>query len=317
QINSIIIGLIIINVVVFFITQFFQFPVPGGLVSSLIEKGKNTLAFAIQRYGLFITIFSLFPEMIKNGWVWQVVTYMFLHGSLLHLFFNMYALFLFGRPLEEKWGTREFIYFYFASGIGAGIVTFIWNSITNPFIPTIGASGAVFGVMLAFGLEFPNAMLLLFFIIPVRAKYAALIFGGIELVMLATGSMRGIGHFTHLAGLFFGYMYYVMRIKNRYRSGRRGGPGITRRLKRGVSNKIRDISEQKKKRDIYPASVIRSRIRKDLPLDRKQREFLSKLEQSYQESGSELCEPDEFEINSRTCLDCDAFYACLYRFLMS
>jgi len=129
----------------------------------------------------------------------------------------MYALYLFGSPLEQKWGSGRFLVYYLLTGIGAGAVTFLWNNVRNPFIPTIGASGAIFGVMLAFGLEFPDTMLLLFFLLPVKAKYAAIIFGGIELIMLLTGSMQRIGHFTHLSGLFFGYVYYLLIIKRRKR----------------------------------------------------------------------------------------------------
>ena len=220
DIRSVVILLVIINLVVFFLTKVIYIPVPEDYLNSLVYKGKTVAAFAMQRYGLFTTLFSLFPVLIKElGWVWQVFTYMFLHGSFLHIFFNMYALFLVGRPLEERWGTREFTFFYFFTGIGAGIVTFFWNLWTvfgNPNIPTIGASGAIFGIVLAFGLEFPDTVLLLFFLIPVRARYAALIFGGIELVMILTGRMGGIAHLTHLAGLLFGYLYYVMRIKKRY-----------------------------------------------------------------------------------------------------
>ena len=165
DIKSIVITLIIINVVVYFITQFNYFPTPERLIGNLVLKGKPAIALAIKQHGLFISLFSLFPLLIKEmGWVWQFFTYLFLHGGIFHLFFNMYALLLFGRPLEERWGGKEFLAFYLATGIGAGIVTFFWHLFSNPFIPTIGASGAIFGLVLAFGLEFPETVLLLFFI---------------------------------------------------------------------------------------------------------------------------------------------------------
>jgi len=206
SIKSVVTGLIIINVVVFLLSGVVTIPLPGRLIDSLMRRGNHFLAAAFQRYGLFVTVFSLFPILIRSmGWVWQVFTYMFLHGSLLHLFFNMYALLLFGRPLEQRWGRSEFFLYYICTGVGAGITTFVWNLLRSPMVPTIGASGAIFGLVLAFGLEFPETMLLLFFFIPVKARYAALIFGGIELVMILTGSMQGIGHFTHLAGILFGF----------------------------------------------------------------------------------------------------------------
>jgi len=221
SINSMVITLIIINVVVFLATQFLYIPVPQTLITGMIQKGRLNAALSASRYGLFLTLFSLFPVMIREmGWVWQIFTYMFLHGSLFHLFFNMYALYLFGISLESRWGWKNFLLYYLVTGVGAGFVTFLWNLWQNPFIPTIGASGAIFGIMLAFGLEFPQTVLLLFFILPVKAKYAAVIFGGIELLMIITGSMQRIGHFTHLAGLVFGLIYYLLFLKNRFR--RRG-----------------------------------------------------------------------------------------------
>ncbi len=216
--RSFVISLVIINAVIFLFTNFIQIPVPRFLLIRIASKVGINVARNAAYYGLPITLFSLYPILIsKMGWIWQVFTYMFLHGSLLHIFFNMYALYLFGSPLEQKWGSGRFLVYYLLTGIGAGAVTFLWNNVKNPFIPTIGASGAIFGVMLAFGLEFPDTMLLLFFLLPVKAKYAAIIFGGIELIMLLTGSMQRIGHFTHLSGLFFGYVYYLLIIKRRKR----------------------------------------------------------------------------------------------------
>ncbi len=315
DIKSVVTFLVIINFIMFFILWVGgNRPVPQSLLDKLISKGKIESAFAIERRSLIIALFSLFPILIKElGWVWQVFTYMFLHGSFLHIFFNMYALFLFGRPLEEKWGTREFTLFYFFTGIGAGIVTFLWNMVRSPLIPTIGASGAIFGIMLGFGLEFPEAILLLFFIIPVKARYAAFIFGGIELVMILMGSMRGIGHFTHLAGLLFGYIYYVLRIKNLYR-GRR--VRVRRRVKEVMPKKRVAVSESRKMRDIERVMTVREKIKSGDTLARSDMVFLSKLKDSYYQDSAQLCDYDEFDINAHSCKDCDSFYACLYRFIL-
>ena len=112
-VKSIVVGLVIVNVFIFLLTQFNTFQVPGRLLEYIARRGMPDLAYAARRYGLFISLFSLFPAMIRElGWVWQFVTYMFLHGSFFHIFFNMYALFLFGRPLEERWGWKEFLSFY-------------------------------------------------------------------------------------------------------------------------------------------------------------------------------------------------------------
>ncbi|UCB45294.1 MAG: rhomboid family intramembrane serine protease [Spirochaetota bacterium] len=317
DIKSVVLLLVIINMVVFFLTRVIYIPVPDNLLNSLVYKGKTIAAFSMQRYGLFTALFSLFPVLIKDlGWAWQVFTYMFLHGSFLHIFFNMYALFLFGRPLEERWGTREFTLFYFFTGIGAGIVTFFWNLWTifgNPNIPTIGASGAIFGIVLAFGLEFPDTILLLFFLIPVRARYAALIFGGIELIMILTGRIGGIAHLTHLAGLLFGYVYYIMRIKKRY--GRRT---ITsqRKMKLTIPKLKFAVSEEKKDKAAQKANLIKKKIRSGNVLSHSERLFLSKLKDAYYNESAQLCDFDEFSPELSVCQDCDSFYACLYRFIL-
>jgi len=314
NIKSMVLTLVIINVIVFLFTQILNISVPAKLLS-LTGKSGEILAVIFRRYGLFITLFSLLPALIiKLGWVWQVFTYMFLHGGFFHLFFNMYALYLFGRPLEDRWGNREFLYFYLFSGVGAGIITFAWNLFRNPFIPTIGASGAIFGVVLAFGLEFPESMLLLFFFIPVRAKYAAFIFGGIELVMIITGTMQGIGHFTHLAGLLFGYIYYMWRIKGSYRGKKirfavkKSRPGITRRL---TIAKDRDRAEV-----IARARMIKRKLDSGTHLTQPEERFLDKLREAYNYHFRDMCTPDTFNPIAEDCLKCQSFYACLYRYVL-
>jgi membrane associated rhomboid family serine protease len=320
DIRSIVILLVIINVIMFFILRLGgNRPVPPSLLDALVSKGKIESALAIERRSLFISLFGLFPVLIKElGWVWQVFTYMFLHDPIrfFHIFFNMYALFLFGRPLEQKWGKREFILFYFFTGVGAGIFTFLWNFLPvvgNPYSVTIGASGAIFGIILAFGLEFPETILLLFFIIPVRAKYAAFIFGGIELIMLLTGSGRGIAHFTHLAGLLFGYLYYIMRIKKRHGSR----PTASRRKIKLILPKLKvAVSEENKDKAVEKATLIKKKIRSESVLSHSERLFLSKLKDAYYSDNAQLCDFDEFGLDASVCQDCDSFYACLYRFIL-
>ena len=151
---------------------------------------------------------GLAPAMVLKGAVWQLFTYMFLHGSLLHILFNMLALWMFGRDIEDVWGTRAFLKYYLICGVGAGVVTalVLWGS---P-IPTIGASGAVFGILLAFGMLWPDRIIYLWFFIPIRAKYMVILFGLLELVASFRFTADGIGHFTHLGGLAVGFLYLKM-----------------------------------------------------------------------------------------------------------
>ncbi len=178
-------NLIIANVAVF-------------LTQMLLERGTGSWALT----------FGLVPALFWKGWIFQAVTYMFLHSqsNFFHLFFNMFALWMFGRTLEAYWGSRKFLTYYFVCGIGAGFT----NALVTPFspIPIVGASGAIFGLLLAFGMSFPNQMIMLLFPpIPMKAKYFVIIFGAIELFMAMSGSNRGVAHFAHLGGMLFGFLY--------------------------------------------------------------------------------------------------------------
>jgi len=136
---------------------------------------------------------------------WQLITYGFLHGGFNHLFFNMFALWMFGLPIERMWGSRRFVEFYFICILGAGLVQLLVQYISGEHYPTIGASGAVFGLLLAFGVTWPNTKLfLIFFPVPIKAKWFVLIYGAAELIFGVTGAMPQVAHYAHLGGLFFG-----------------------------------------------------------------------------------------------------------------
>ena len=136
---------------------------------------------------------------------WQTVTYAFLHGNFNHLFFNMFALWMFGLPIERAWGTQRFLLFYLVCVLGAAATQLIVQQATGAMYPTIGASGAVFGLLLAYGVTWPdNRVLLIFFPVPIKAKWFVLIYGAIELIFGVTGTMPGVAHFAHLGGLVGG-----------------------------------------------------------------------------------------------------------------
>ncbi len=136
---------------------------------------------------------------------WQLVTYAFLHGSAMHILFNMYALWMFGSPMEATWGSQRFALFYFVCVIGAGLTQLLVASYSGEIYPTIGASGGVFGVLLAFGMTYPEARLVLIFPpVAVKAKWLVLFFGLFELWAGVTGTQAGVAHFAHLGGMFFG-----------------------------------------------------------------------------------------------------------------
>lgn len=141
--------------------------------------------------------------------VWQLITYSLLHGGLLHLVLNMYALWLFGIRLEQVWGPRKFASYYFFCVLGAGLTQLLVTSAAagSEVHPTVGASGGVFGLLLAFGVRFPRQQLMLLFPpVVLQARWFVLIYGAIELWAGISGSAAGIAHFAHLGGMFFGLL---------------------------------------------------------------------------------------------------------------
>lgn len=186
---------------------------PGVKYLLFICAGVFLLQFLAPRQ--ILDTFGLIPFLVwKKYFVWQLGTYIFLHGGLFHLLFNLFALWMFGCQLERQWGTKNFIKYFFITGIGAGIC----SAVVSPgqLIPVIGASGAIYGILLAYGLIFPNQMIYVWFLFPIRARYFVIIFGAIELYASVTGAGGGIAHVAHLGGMLFGYLYInYMRILKR------------------------------------------------------------------------------------------------------
>jgi membrane associated rhomboid family serine protease len=157
-----------------------------------------------------VRIFGLVPHMLVNNFtIWQLVTYMFLHGGFWHIFLNMFILWMFGTRLEGAWGTREFVKYYFLTGIAAGVANVFWNF--GSLAPTIGASGAIYGLLAAFALFYPDELIYLYFLFPIKAKYFVLILAVIE--FLSSYNYDGIAHVAHLGGMVAGFFY----IRYRYR----------------------------------------------------------------------------------------------------
>lgn len=147
---------------------------------------------------------------------WQIITYAFLHGNLSHLLFNMFGVYMFGSELERVWGPRRYLTYYMVSAISAAIAQLIVSSLTGAAYPTIGASGAVFGLLLAFAMVFPQRMVVLLFPpIPMRAPVFVALYGGLELVLGVTGTQAGVAHFAHLGGMAGGFL--LMRYWRRVR----------------------------------------------------------------------------------------------------
>ena len=207
----------------------------GGFFSNIPVATKNIIIinilimimtslngdFMYEKFALF------YPTSPFFHW-WQPVTHMFMHGGFWHLFFNMYTLYIFGRVLEERWGAKKFLVFYFVTGLGAALVhtgvewlqVLHWmNQVAEgsyvaqakihalKMTPTVGASGAIYGVLMGFAMLYPDAVMSLIFPpVSMKAKWFVLVFAAIELLTGVTGIGGGIAHFAHLGGLIFGYL---------------------------------------------------------------------------------------------------------------
>jgi membrane associated rhomboid family serine protease len=150
---------------------------------------------------------ALWPLNSPNFFPWQVVTYGFMHGSLAHIFFNMMGLWMFGSELERLWGPKRFMQFYAASILAAAATQLLMSAVGGWGNPTVGASGGLFGLLLAFGMMFPDRKIMpLFPPIPMKAKYFVALYGGIELYLGVTGTQSGVAHFAHLGGMLGGWL---------------------------------------------------------------------------------------------------------------
>jgi membrane associated rhomboid family serine protease len=188
-----------------------------GVVYWLI--GINVLVFAaMQLLGRNFWLFlaermSMIPFMVKNyGWIWTFVSYMFIHYDFRHILFNMLGLFVFGLHVERQMGSREFLLYYLLTGTLAGIFSFAVYYATGNYITALmGASGALFAVELAYAVFFPDSVVYIWGILPLRAPVMVLGFTALELIFSITGQQGNVAHLTHLAGFGFGWLYFLAR----------------------------------------------------------------------------------------------------------
>lgn len=182
--------------------------IPNIIFGLLVANG---LVFALQQWnGDFLIVnFALWPVGTPLFQPWQLLTYGFLHSPsyLGHIFWNMFGLWMFGRDLERMMGPKRFLIYYLTCVIGAGIVQLIVAGTQGGVYPTLGASGGVFGILLAFGMAFPNRMVMLLIPpIPMRAKYFVIGYGLLEFYLGVSGKDSGVANFAHLGGMLFGFL---------------------------------------------------------------------------------------------------------------
>ena len=174
-----------------------------------LTKALMLICTAVFCLGFFVpleVLFALWPLQTGLFWPWQMVSYGFLHGDLLHLAFNMLGLWMFGSELERLWGRQRYWQFLLASLLAAAATQLLVTWATASMVPTVGASGALFGLLLAFGMLFPNRIIMpLFPPIPMKARTFVVVFGVLELVLGLSGR-SGVAHFAHLGGMLGGFL---------------------------------------------------------------------------------------------------------------
>lgn len=292
--------LVVINVI-FFILQI--------VIASLFS-------FRIESY------LGLIPQkVVSDFWIWQLFSYMFLHSpqNILHILFNMYLLWIFGIAIEEEWGGKEFLKYYLFSGVGAGISILILNYFQVPWSLTIGASGAIYALLLAFGIIYPNAEILLFFIIPMKAKYAVLLFGSFEFFMTLSATGSHISHIGHLGGIIFGLLYFLL-FKKKYifpkQSSNQGTAEIIGEIRKKV-DEIKEKAEQQTRKEVTKtASDIKTKIESEgeHSLTLTEKKFLESLEKSVAEDKRQnICEVYDFDSEDSYCQSCNYYNLCLHR----
>jgi len=199
------------------ITPLFQRSLPRGyFYATLGVIAVNLLVFLIteiDRTGMGLLAMNPMAVVTEGAW-WQVVTYMYVHGDVSHILFNMLGLFFFGTAVEEEVGSWEFLAFYHVTGILAGLASLGIYWLTGQYeVYLLGASGAVFAVTLAFAAYRPHARVLVFFVIPLRARSLVILYAAFEVFSQIFNPYGGVAHLTHLAGFLFAYLYLLLRLR--------------------------------------------------------------------------------------------------------
>tara|TARA_B100001250_G_scaffold355199_1_gene329555 strand:+ start:62 stop:901 length:840 start_codon:yes stop_codon:yes gene_type:complete len=200
----------------------YQFQSEHGSYSFKSQRFTNVIkalisinaALFLLRYFMVNQFDLLSLGLSSNPKLWQPVTYMFIHGDFFHIFMNMFVLWMFGTEMESIWGSRKFLQYYFVTGIGSGLIWLSFNLGTTyntfmgeKYLTLVGASGAIYGILLAYGLMFPNRKVLIYFLFPIKVKYFVIILAAIAFVSSIDRSGSNISHITHLSGMIVGFLY--------------------------------------------------------------------------------------------------------------
>jgi membrane associated rhomboid family serine protease len=211
------------------------------VVKVLLLSNAAVYLLALLGHLDFAGFFGLVPKLAwSRFFFWQLFTYMFLHGGFWHIFMNMFILWMFGSDLERDWGSREFFKFYVLCGVGAAIFNVAFQP--NSMIPIVGASGAIYGLLVAFAMMYPNRTVYVYFLFPVPVKYMVIGLAAIEFISSMAGSSSQIAHFAHLGGMLVGFIY----LKSDWRVGSVKSRMTAYFFKRRIAKQWQDREKEEK-----------------------------------------------------------------------
>lgn len=288
--------------------------------------GINVIIYFICRLGIIpwnfvITRFSLVPYFVYTKlYLWQFITHFFLHdiSGIGHIFFNMFALLMFGIPLERMWGQKRFFLFYFLSGIFTGVVssliyTYIYLK-TGMLAPMIGASGAIYALTVGFAFTFPNAMVMLFFFFPIKAKYLPLVFLVGDLLAEFSGRGGNTAHWAHLAGLLVGFIIFAIMFKLI-----RVNITVTKKGKKGFSNNSTFSPKLKMSAQelAFFINMCIYKLKNNIRFSDQEISTLKKLNEMDKRDVIALCNPSDFKYDGEKCMNCRELLHCILRDVIS
>lgn len=225
----------------------FSFAAMSPVLRGIIVANAALFLLSLIVGGQFIELFGLVPaKVLGERWVWQPVTYLFIHGNFLHLLFNLFALWMFGMHVESQWGSREFLKYYLLCGVGAGLCNVL--AAPGSMHPVIGSSGAIYGLLVAFAMLYPEAVIYLYFFFPLKAKHFALLCGLIEFFAGASQATPGVARLAHLSGMLIGYFYirwwWIVKIRAKALFGRLSPEPRPARRAEGRPSAARDAASE-------------------------------------------------------------------------
>ncbi|HPC38467.1 MAG TPA: rhomboid family intramembrane serine protease [Exilispira sp.] len=284
--------------------------------------GINVIIYFICRLGILpwefvIKTFALIPYYVyKNLYLWQFITHFFIHdiSSFGHVFFNMFALLMFGIPLERMWGPRRFFIFYMLSGILTGMVSsLIYGYIylkTGVLAPMIGASGAIYALTVGFAFTFPNAMVMLFFFFPMKAKYLPLFFLAGDLIAEFSGRGGNIAHWAHLSGLLVGFiifaiMFKLIKINIVITKKDKGNFGKTNNFSHKIKMSPQELA--------FFINMCIYKLKNNIRFSDQEISTLKKINELDKRDVISLCNPSDFNYEGEKCSTCKELLHCILR----